>query len=156
VVAAQAAPDAFHARFSARGKHYRYCVWNHPVRSPLHAQRWLSWPGKLDLHAMAAAARSFAGRQDFACLQAAGSGVENTVRTLRGCSLGSQAPELVFEVEGDGFLRHMVRNLVGTLLEVGSGRRRAESIGELIASRDRRRAGPTAPAHGLTLVQVDY
>jgi tRNA pseudouridine38-40 synthase len=106
---------------------------------------------------MAKAAEAFLGSHDFAALQAAGSDVESTVRTLERLDVEREPPgELVFWVQGDGFLRHMVRNLVGTLLEVGSGRRSIESMGELLAGGDRRWAGPTAPAAGLTLVQVFY
>ena len=106
---------------------------------------------------MAKAAEAFVGRHDFAALQAAGSEVESTVRTLARVEIEQEpSGELVFWVEGDGFLRHMVRNLVGTLLEVGSGQRSIESMAELLASEDRRQAGPTAPAQALTLVRVFY
>jgi tRNA pseudouridine38-40 synthase len=106
---------------------------------------------------MARAAEAFVGRHDFAALQAAGSEVESTLRTLKRLEIEWESPgELVFWAEGDGFLRHMVRNLVGTLLEVGSDRRPIESMTELLACGDRRRAGPTAPAAGLTLMRVFY
>jgi tRNA pseudouridine38-40 synthase len=106
---------------------------------------------------MSKAAESFVGRHDFAALQGAGSEVESTVRTIHRLEIQSQPQdEILFWVEGDGFLRHMVRNLVGTLLEVGSGRRPAESMTGLLATGDRRRAGPNAPAQGLTLVRVYY
>ncbi|MBW2493450.1 MAG: tRNA pseudouridine(38-40) synthase TruA [Deltaproteobacteria bacterium] len=157
VVSAERAADDFHARYSATGKLYCYRVWNAPTRSPLHAARahWVS--RELDLPAMAEAAEAFVGRHDFAALQAAGSEVENTLRTLRRVEIEREpSGELVFWIEGDGFLRHMVRNLVVTLLEVGSGQRSIESMGELLASEDRRRAGPTAPARALTLVRVFY
>jgi len=157
VVGAGHAADDFHARFSAVGKHYRYRVWNAPIRSPLRAAR-AHWVARaLDVAAMARAAEALLGRHDFAALQAAGSEVESTLRTVKRLDVECGTPgELVFSVEADGFLRHMVRNLVGTLLEVGAGRRPAESMAELLACGDRRRAGPTAPAAGLTLVQVFY
>ena len=157
VVAAERAADDFHARYSAVGKLYRYRVWNAATRSPLRSARahWVA--RKLDAPAMSRAAEAFVGRHDFAALQAAGSEVESTLRTLKRLEVEQESPgELVFWAEADGFLRHMVRNLVGTLLEVGSGRRSIDSMTELLACGDRRRAGPTAPAAGLTLVRVFY
>ncbi len=157
VVDAQLAPDDFHARYSARAKRYRYQVWNRPTRSPLRAGRFLSVTRPLDVEAMSKAAEAFVGRHDFAALQGAGSEVECTLRTVEQLQIEADSEgAIAFSVEGDGFLRHMVRNLVGTLLEVGSGRRPLESMAELLAGGDRRRAGPTAPAHGLTLVRVFY
>lgn len=157
VVAAQAAATEFHARFSASGKLYRYQVWNGETRSPLREARWHAVRGELGVAAMRAAARRFEGEHDFAALQAAGSGVKDTVRELRRLEIHCPEPgEMVFDVEGSGFLRHMVRSVVGTLLEVGLGRRTPESIPALLASRDRARAGPTAPAAALTLVRVFY
>ena len=157
VVSADLAADDFHARYSAIGKLYCYRVWNDPIRSPLRAARAHWVPRQLDIPAMSKAAEAFVGRHDFAALQAAGSEVESTVRTLERVEIEREpSGELVFWVEGDGFLRHMVRNLVGTLLEVGSGQRSIESMAELLASEDRRQAGPTAPALALTLVRVFY
>ena len=157
VVAAERVADDFHARYSAVGKLYCYRVWNASTRSPLRSARahWVA--RRLDVSAMSRAAEAFAGRHDFAALQAAGSEVESTLRTIKRLEVEQESPEeLVFWAEADGFLRHMVRNLVGTLLEVGSGRRPVESMTELLACGDRRRAGPTAPAAGLTLVRVFY
>lgn len=151
------APPGFHARRDATAKLYRYRIWNGPVRSPLRARYALHVPRPLDAEAMRRAAALLRGRHDFASFQAAGSGVATTVRSLPRLELlGRSGGELALEVEGSGFLRHMVRNLVGTLLEVGRGRRDPEGMSALLAARDRRRAGPTAPAHGLTLVRVDY
>jgi tRNA pseudouridine38-40 synthase len=157
VVAAERVADDFHARYSAVGKLYCYRVWNTAIRSPLRSAKahWVA--RKLDVPAMSKAAEAFVGRHDFAALQAAGSDVESTLRTVKRLEVEQESPgELVFWAEADGFLRHMVRNLVGTLLEVGSGRRSVESLTELLACGDRRRAGPTAPASGLTLVRVFY
>ena len=157
IVAAKVVSDDFHARYSARGKLYCYQIWNGPSRSPLRATRTMSVARDLDLNAMSKAAEFFVGHHDFAALQGAGSEIENTTRTLKRLEIERRPPgEIFFWVEGDGFLRHMVRNLVGTLLEVGFGRRSPESITELLATGDRRRAGPTVPAVGLTLVEVFY
>jgi tRNA pseudouridine38-40 synthase len=164
VVAAAVVPDAFHARHHARGKLYRYRIWNGRRPSPLRAARaWWVKP-RLDAARMRAAGGHLLGAHDFASFQAAGSEVESTQRTLTRCEVTS-APlpgdpdgrgELALEIEGTGFLRHMVRILAGTLVQVGSGRRPPDSIPAILAARDRAAAGPTAPAHGLTLVRVDY
>ena len=157
VLTAELARDDFDARRDAVGKRYRYRIWNDKVRSPLRAARshWVAEP--LDLASMAQAAQALTGRRDFACFQAVGSSVQTTVRELRSLAVsGRPGGEIVLDAEGSGFLRHMVRNLAGTLIEVGLGRRSAESMPELLAGRDRSRAGPTAPAHGLTLVRVLY
>jgi len=157
VLGAAVAAGDFHARHDACAKLYSYRIWNGATRSPLRAARshWVA--PALDLTAMRAAALNFCGRHDFASLQAAGSDVVQTERTLHRLELaGESRGEIEIQVEGDGFLRHMVRNLTGTLIEVGLGRRAADSIPELLERRDRRLAGPTAPAQGLTLIWVSY
>jgi tRNA pseudouridine38-40 synthase len=151
------APDAFHARYHARSKHYRYQVWNGGTPSPLRAPRaaWVRSP--LDLAAVRGAARDLVGTHDFASFRAVGSRVGTTVRSLARLDvLGDPGGLVAFELEATGFLRHMARTLVGTLLEVGRGRRGSGSMPALLAARDRAAAGPTAPACGLTLVRVDY
>jgi tRNA pseudouridine38-40 synthase len=157
VVAAAAAPDGFDPRREAKVKFYRYAIWNGEEKSPLRRRRWYHVREPLDLAAMRGAAAALLGRHDFASFQGAGSSATSTVRTLtRAAVEGEARGEVCFELEGDGFLRHMVRNAVGTLLEVGLGRREPGSLPGLLAARDRSRAGPTAPACGLTLVRVDY
>jgi tRNA pseudouridine38-40 synthase len=158
------AEPGFNARFGARSKTYRYQIVNARVMSPFLRRYAWHVPRPLDLQAMSAAAGALEGRHDFASFQAAGSDVLGTVRTLSvsrwvegtAGEPASGGPLLTYEVRGDGFLRHMVRNIVGTLVEIGVGRRRAESVEGLLASRDRGAAGPTAPAHGLWLVAVEY
>ncbi len=157
VVGLDWAPPGFHALRDARGKLYRYAVWNGCTRSPLRARRaaWVRSP--LDVAPMAAAAEGLLGTHDFAAFQTAGSDVRTTVRSLTRLEVsGKRGGEIRFDVEGSGFLRHMVRNLVGSLLEVGRGRREPGWIAAVLAGCDRRAAGPTAPARGLTLVRVDY
>ena len=148
-------PPAFHARRDATGKLYRYAIWNGPRRSPLRARRFHFEPRPLDLGAMAAGAARLEGRHDFASFQAAGSAVAHTVRWISRIAVeGAPEGEIFVEVYGEGFLRHMVRNLVGTLLQVGRGGRDPGSLPALLAARRRSAAGPTAPARGLTLVRV--
>ena len=157
VVSVEVAPDDFDPRRGAVSKLYRYQVWNAPRRSPLRVARALHVPQPLDVGQMNAAGAALVGRHDFASFQASGSSVVCTVRDLGRCEwLGESGGDLALECEGSGFLRHMVRNLAGTLLEVGLGRRRADSIPELLSARDRGLAGPTAAACALTLVRVDY
>ncbi len=151
------APEGFDARRDARSKLYRYAIWNGPTRSPLRARRvlWLRRP--LNLPAMRSAAEALVGTHDFASFQAAGSDPMGTVRTLLRLEIDGQAGAAIdLRFEGTGFLRHMVRNLAGTLIEVGTGRRVPEQMAAILAARDRRRAGPTAAAQALTLVAVSY
>jgi tRNA pseudouridine38-40 synthase len=150
-------PDAFHARRDARSKLYVYRLWTGAARSPLRERRahWVS--PRHDLDAMRAAAAALVGTRDFASFQGAGAPKRSTVRTLARLAVeGAWGGDVEIHAEADGFLRHMVRNLVGTLLEVGRGRRSAASMNALVEARDRNLAGPTAPAHGLTLVLVRY
>ena len=157
VVGAIQAPEGFDARREARSKLYCYCLWNGADPSPLRMRRSHWVPPALDLEAMALAARALRGRHDFASFQAAGSDVRTSVRTLSRLDVtGESRGEISIFVEGDGFLRHMVRNLVGTLVDVGLGRRAPDSMAALLAARDRRHAGCTAPAAGLTLIRVSY
>jgi tRNA pseudouridine38-40 synthase len=151
------APDGFDARRSARGKRYRYRIENGRTRDPL--SRRFSWQlfRPLDAAAMEEAARHLLGRHDFAAFQAADCESHHAVREVRRLEVeGRGGGRIDLVVEATAFVKHMVRNFVGTLVEVGLGRREAGSIPGLLASRDRRRAGPTAPAQGLCLEAVFY
>jgi tRNA pseudouridine38-40 synthase len=150
------APPDYHARRAARSKLYAYRLWTGTERSPLR-QRFTLWKRPpLDLDAMRAGAAALVGSHDFASFCAAGGEARGTVRKVtRAEWIGAVGGELRFEVEGPGFLRHMVRNLVGSLLEVGRGRRPPSWIAEVLAARSRTRAGPTAPPRGLTLIRVE-
>ena len=151
------APPGFDARRSALRKLYRYSIWNGRERSPLRARRFAYVPKPLDLSAMREAAAALVGEHDFRAFQAAGSSVTSTVRRLERLDVqGESGGEIEIEAQGTGFLRHMVRNLAGTLIEVGQGRRQAQSMPGLLASCDRSRAGPTAPPQGLALMRVEY
>ena len=153
---ARARPD-FHARFDAPAKQYRYFVWNHPAMNPLIRHTAWHVPRPLDLRAMRAAAPLFVGKHDFQSFAAnPGYAKESTVRTLTRCELKRQGRLLTFIVEGDGFLYKMCRGIVGTLVQVGLGKFPADEVRRMLAKRDRRVAGMSAPAHGLMLWKVSY
>ena len=179
VTAVEDAPAGFHARFSARSKTYRYVLDTSPVASPFN--RAFAWhlPERLDVEAMQKAASALIGNHDFAVFQSTGGETSGTVRTITRSELAAsqqdiqsgeprhptaharrgprcQARQIVYEVAGNGFLRHMVRAIAGTLVEVGRGWREPGSMATLLAGASRAKAGPTAPAHGLFLVRVDY
>jgi tRNA pseudouridine38-40 synthase len=151
-------PDDFHARFSATGKHYRYLVLTRGERSPRWRDRAWHRPGALDAAAMRHAAAALIGEHDFAAFRAAGCTAKRTVRRIEDIAIGEAGPPglVAFDVRGNAFLRNMVRIVVGTLVEVGAGRRAVEQVAEILASRDRTRAGITAPPHGLELMSVRY
>jgi tRNA pseudouridine38-40 synthase len=150
-------PDGFDARRSARGKRYRYRIQNLETRAPL--SRLVAWQlfRPLDVAAMREAARPLVGRHDFAAFQAAGCESHHAVRDLRRLEvLGEPRGEIAIVAEATAFVRHMVRNIVGTLVEAGLGSRDAASVAALLEGLDRTKAGATAPAHGLCLEEVFY
>ncbi|MGE0041770.1 MAG: tRNA pseudouridine(38-40) synthase TruA [Vicinamibacterales bacterium] len=155
MAAEEAAPD-FHARFMARLKTYHYRVCTLPVLPPLERRTAWHVRGPLDEAAMARAAAALVGEHDFASFQAAGSAVRSTVRTLTRSAVIAEATGLRYEVAGTGFLRYMVRAIVGTLVEVGRGRRAPDDLPAILAARDRASAGLTAPPQGLVLHGVEY
>jgi tRNA pseudouridine38-40 synthase len=156
VRAASMEPDGFDARRSARGKRYRYRILNAPTRAPL--SRLSTWQifRPLDLAAMRAAAAPLVGRHDFAAFQASDCEARHAVREVRRLELVAGEGELAVVFEATAFVKHMVRNIVGTLVEVGLGRRSASEMPALLASGDRTRAGRTAPPQGLCLEEVFY
>lgn len=157
VLGARRCPANFHARFDAKGKQYRYFLWNYPAMNPLLRQQAWQIPKPLDLTAMRSAARHFIGTHDFKSFAASRNyEVESTVRTLNRCDIKKSGALLTFVIEGDGFLYKMCRGIVGTLVQVGQGKIAATEIKRILATRDRRVAGMTAPAHGLVLWKVFY
>ena len=157
VVSASGAKGKFHARFDAGGKQYRYFVWNHAAMNPLLRRTAWHVPRKLDLKAMRAAAKLFVGRRDFKSF----AGTQNyemktTVRRLTRCDVKKSGAQFTFIIEGDGFLYKMCRGIVGTIVQAGLGKFPPEEIKAMLAKRDRRVAGMTAPAHGLVLWKVFY
>lgn len=138
-----------------RKKLYRYLIWNHKTRSPLLRRRaWHVWQ-PLDVKVMKSAARHLIGRHDFTAFRGARSQTKTSVRRIEKLRILPGKPWAV-ELTGDGFLKYMVRNIVGTLVEVGVGKRSAAEVADILKSKDRRKAGRTAPAHGLYLVKIWY
>ena len=158
VLNAAEVPSTFHPRFDAASKRYRYRIWNADVLPPF--ERGLAWhipAPQLDVERMAAAAGRIEGQHDFAAFQGTGATTHTTERRVLSSRIAASDTALVtYDISGEGFLRHMVRNIVGTLVEIGRGKRPPEWMDEVLASRDRTRAGRTAPAEGLFLVGVDY
>jgi tRNA pseudouridine38-40 synthase len=152
---AMVVPDDFDPRRAARSRVYVYRIWN--ARWPSPFWRRYAWhvAHSLDIERMRAAAAGLVGEHDFASFQAAGCDADNPVRCVLRSELASAGPLLTYTIEATAFLRHMVRNIVGTLVEVGDGSR-APDVSALLAARDRTAAGPTAPACGLCLSRVNY
>jgi tRNA pseudouridine38-40 synthase len=171
VIAIDDAPEGFHATYDAVGKRYRYRI--HNGRAPSVFDRHYAWhyPQPLDAVAMHAAGQGLVGRHDFSSFETAGSERPDSIRSINELTVRSShlAPRdepplaerdnhfrVTIDVAGDGFLYNMVRTIVGTLVEVGTGKRGIEWPAEVLAACDRRRAGQTAPPHGLFLISVDY
>ncbi|MBI2087390.1 MAG: tRNA pseudouridine(38-40) synthase TruA [Deltaproteobacteria bacterium] len=150
------AADAFDARRDCRSRVYQYRIWNHPLPSVFY--RRYSWHvyDLLNLEAMEEAVRFLEGEHDFASFQAAGCDAAHSVRKVYRNTLCRQEEFLIYTIEATAYLRHMVRNIIGTLVEVGRGERSASGFADLLRARDRTRAGPTAPPQGLFLVEVKY
>lgn len=150
-------PAGFHARHSARGKTYRYLIKNTRDHNVFDRNYYYYVHEPLDVEAMRQAAAHLVGTHDFKSFQASGGEEKpSTVRTLHALEIRQEGPLVTLEVTGDGFLYNMVRILVGTLTEVGQGKRRPEELAAILEARDRARAGHTAPPQGLYLVQVYY
>lgn len=148
--------DDFHARFSATARSYKYVILNRLVRSALYRRRawWVYQP--LDHQRMHEAAQILAGEHDFSSFRAAGCQASGPVREVQSISVRRDGDWIVLEVTANAFLQHMVRNITGTLVAIGSGEEEVDWITELLEQRDRTRGGVAAPPHGLTLVRVDY
>jgi tRNA pseudouridine38-40 synthase len=156
ILSARRAPIDFHARKNAASKVYRYQMYLGPVMLPHLAREYFHFPYPVHLGKMQAAARMFPGEHDFASFAKTNKAITNTVRRIFRCELKKTGHRLLLTVEGNGFLHHMVRNMAGTLLEVGRAAISLEQFLALFTCRDRNRAGFTAPAHGLVLLKVNY
>lgn len=152
----QAVPLEFHARYGAIERSYQYVIHNQRARSALVLKRATHWPHPLDAEAMHAAAQQLIGQHDFSAFRDAQCQAPSPIREMRRIEVRRVREFVVIDVVGNAFLHHMVRNITGTLIEVGQGRRPAQWVGELLADRDRRKAGMTAPADGLYFVGPQY
>ncbi len=156
VLSCETVDENFNARFDAKGKEYIYKIWNSRRRNPFLLNKALHHPFYLDCEMLNKQAKSYIGTHDFSAFCAAGGTTKTNVRTIFDCSVEREGDLVIFKVKGDGFLYNMVRIMVGTLLDINSGKIEKDSIEQIIDSRDRLRAGITAKAHGLYLNEVFY
>ncbi len=156
ILSAEKAASGFDPRRSAVGKHYRYQIHNSWVRPVLMREFCWHLREAVSLEVLQAAATPLLGRHDFSAFRSSGCEAKSPVRRIDALCWQSQAPLLILDVWGQGFLKQMVRNLVGTMVEIGRGRWQPEQMSKILLSRDRRQAGPTAPARGLCMRQVFY
>jgi tRNA pseudouridine38-40 synthase len=154
VLDVQVAPEDFDPRAWSLEKHYRYRILTRRPRCPFRDGLVLHHPHRIDVERMARAAQDAVGRHDFSAFRAVGCGAAHAVRTIVAAQVSAAGDEVHIDVHGNGFLRHQVRILAGTLLEVGEGRRGVDAVQQAIHARDRAAAGPTAPAHGLWLMRA--
>jgi len=156
VLWAQPVAGEFHARFGARARRYRYTIQNRPIRAALHA-RFVTWERvPLDVDAMRAAAQALIGEHDFSAFRTVACQANSPMRNVREIAIVRRGGEVSIEIEANAFLHHMVRNIVGSLLPIGRGERAPQWLGELLQGRERRVAGPTAPASGLAFIAPRY
>jgi len=149
--------NTFHARYDVKSKIYHYTIFNHPVPPAINRQYVWSIRKKLDIEAMRFAASLIIGSHDFKAFEGAGSPRAHTTRHVMTADLvETDSRRLTFRIEADGFLRFMVRNIVGTLVDVGLGKTLPAEFRQILKSKDRTKAGATAPAHGLCLMEVKY
>lgn len=153
---AEIVPPDFHARFSSKGKIYKYLILNQPVPSALYRNYAWHMPYPLKLAEMRKAAKFLIGRHDFSSFRASSCTAQNPVRKIKRLAITKKNGFIQFTIEADAFLHHMVRNIVGTLIYVGIGKLSPAQIESILKAKDRRLAGKTAPAHGLYLVKVKY
>lgn len=157
VISIEEVPERFHSRLNAKGKTYRYRIWNSHI-PPVFERRYVyEYPRPLDAAAMRQAASLLVGTHDFKAFTSNKKGKKSTVRTIHEITIEEcEEKELVITYSGDGFLYHMVRILTGTLIEIGSGERSPVEIQEILSSGERERAGMLVPAKGLALMEVRY
>jgi tRNA pseudouridine38-40 synthase len=156
ILAAQQAHPGFHARRDASSKTYRYQMYLGQILPPHLVREYFHYPYPVQIAPMSTASRLFVGEHDFASFAKTSADYSSTIRRIHRCELRKNGYRLFLTVEGSGFLHHMVRNMAGTLLEIGRGTISIDQFPDLFVERDRRLAGFTAPAHGLILLKVRY
>lgn len=149
-------PLSFHARYSSIGKKYSYTILNTPQPAAIGRQYVYHYKRPLDFYKMSEACKYYVGEHDYAAFRTVGSSVKTSIRNVKSAVLKMENNKILFTVEADGFLYNMVRIMVGTLIDVGINKITPENIREIIQSKDRNRAGKTAPASGLCLEEVYY
>lgn len=155
IKAEDALPD-FHSRFNAESKLYRYTILNRPYRSVFLKNRAYFYPYPLDLKLMQNESRVLLGKHDFSSFRASGSSAKDSIRTIKKLKITRAGDFIHIHIEAEGFLYNMVRNIVGTLIEIGRGKFAKGSLKKILQARNRRNAGPTVPACGLYLERVKY
>jgi tRNA pseudouridine38-40 synthase len=156
IISAEVVEDAFNSRHSAKSRWYRYRILNSPVPHVFEARSSYFFPGKLDLTAMQEAGKALLGTHDFTAFNASPELTHNPVRTITHFNLYRQNEFIILDIKANGFFHHMVRSIVGTLIEIGRGKMDYKEMKEIIESRNRKRAGYTAPPQGLFLMEVEY
>lgn len=156
VLSCEEVPFEFHARYDCVSKEYKYLIWNGIARNPFYLNRALNYPYKLDIDMLNIEAEAFVGTYDFSAFCSADSSVEDKTRTVKSIGFKRYGDLVEFSVEADGFLYNMVRIIIGTLLDINEGKIPKGTISEIILSKDRGKAGKTAPASGLYLNKVNY
>lgn len=149
-------PDDFDAISSVKSKLYRYTIYTGPTPPVLQIRHCWHLPGRLDTSAMEKGAKLLVGTKDFKSFASAADIRQSSIRTITNCRVKADGEWIYIDVEADGFLYNMVRNIVGTVVEVGRGRWKPEKMTEILEARDRTAAGPIAPAAGLCLMRIDY
>ncbi len=156
ILSAEKVKEDFHARFSAIHRHYQYILINR--RPPLTFKKKYAWSvyKELEIDKMKIAANYFIGKYDFNSFRSIDCQSSSSIKTIKLCKVNQINEEIIFDISAKSFLHSQVRIMVGTLVEVGKGKTKPDEIKEILESKDRSRAGPTAPAHGLYLIKVDY
>jgi len=148
--------QSFNSITCTKNKWYRYTLCTSDVRPVLSIKHCWHYKGGLDISKMDQAAKLFVGRQDFKSFASAADERQSSVRTVSRCEVTCEGENIYLDIEGDGFLYNMVRNIMGTLVEIGRGRWEPEIVTEILRAKDRTAAGPLAPAEGLCLMRIDY
>ena len=156
ILSSEREKDDFHARYSAKQKTYEYHMYKSQVERPLKERYALKVNPKIDVEAMKKSVEALVGEHDFKCFLASNSSVQETVRTIYSAQVREEGEDLIFRVTGNGFLYNMVRIIVGTLIDIGEGRKEEEFFEKLLKIGERKLAGKTVSARGLTLISVEY